>query len=260
MALAARRAGSLSTSGAWAATLIGGLSVAAGWAWGALLIGWFVASSALTRFGAAKKAARTGRTLSESSARTAAQVFANGGLFAVAALASTLAAMQGESLGTTATLPEETRWAIAALGALAAAAADTWSTELGLLFGGVPRSVLNGRVVEAGLSGGVTLAGSLGGALGALAVGAAASLLFRDVPWLGVAAAGVAGGLADSLLGASVQTQRHCPRCDAATERLVHDCGSQTEHARGWTWMSNDVVNFAATAVGAAAALALVQI
>ncbi len=260
VALAARRAGSLSTSGAWAATLVGALSVAAGWAWATLLIGWFVASSALTKLGAAKKAARTGRTLSDSSARTAAQVVANGGVFAAAALASRLAAMQGERLGAAASLPEHTLWAIAALGALAAAAADTWSTEIGLLLGGVPRSVLTGRVVEPGLSGGVTLAGSVGGALGALAVGAAAALLFRDVPWLGIAAAGVAGGLADSLLGASVQSQRRCPRCDAATERAVHDCGSHTEQARGWTWMSNDVVNFAATVVGAAAALALAQI
>lgn len=243
VAWAARRAGSLSGSGAWAATVVGGMAVAAGWGWGALLIGWFVASSALTRRGLAKKIARTRATLAPSSARNALQVFANGGVFAVAALLSVLT--------------RESGWELVALGALAAAASDTWSTEIGLMFGGEPRSILNGQAVPAGLSGGISLPGSLGGVLGASAVACAATLVAPGVSPLRIALAGVIGGVSDSLLGASVQSVSRCPACNAYTELAVHDCGTATDSARGWPWMTNDTVNLAATLIGAGAAFLL---
>lgn len=238
----ARRAGSLSSSGAVAATLVGALSAAAGWAWAALLVGWFIASSLLTRAGAQVKATRTQATLPAGGARTATQVWANGGLFALAALGAT---MLGHP------------WlAAAALGALAAAAADTWATEIGLLSAATPRSIIGGAPVEAGLSGGVTWMGSLGGAAGAMAVGLAATTLLAPMPApvSAVVAAGVLGGFADSLLGATVQAKRHCARCDRWTERATHDCGVATKHRRGWRWMTNDTVNVLATFIGAAAA------
>lgn len=242
IAVLARRAGSLSSSGAVAATIVGAVSAAAGWSWAALLVAWFIASSALTRVGARRKASRTQATLPASGARTASQVWANGGVYAVAAFGAALS---------------EAPWlATAALGALAAAAADTWATEIGLLGGATPRSIVGGAPVEAGLSGGITWMGSLGGAAGALAVGLAATALLAPmpVPLPAVVAAGVLGGLGDSLLGATVQAKRHCARCDRWTERATHDCGVATEHRRGWRWMTNDTVNLLATLIGAAAA------
>lgn len=239
----ARRAGSLSHSGAWAATLVGAMAAAAGWPWAVLLIGWFVASSALTRVGAATKAARTRATLDTAHARTATQVWANGAVFSSAAL---LAALTGES-----------GWELVALGALGAASADTWSTEIGTLWGGTPRSVLSGEALAAGLSGGITPVGSLGGVAGAMAVALAATALLPGVSWGRLAIAGVLGGLADSVLGASVQATRRCPRCGSFTERRTHDCGTATAHARGWRWMTNDTVNLAATLTGAASAYLL---
>jgi uncharacterized protein (TIGR00297 family) len=238
----ARRVGSLSASGAVAATLVGALSAAAGWAWAALLVAWFVASSALTRVGAQRKAMRTQATLPTSAPRTASQVWANGGVYAVAALGASLS---------------DAPWlATAALGALAAAAADTWATEVGLLGGATPRSIISGARLEAGLSGGITWMGSIGGATGALAVGLAATALPGPMPapMLAVVAAGVLGGIADSLLGATVQAKRHCARCDRWTERATHDCGVATDQRRGWRWMTNDTVNLLATLIGAAAA------
>jgi len=241
----ARRAHALSTSGALAATLVGAMSAAAGWGWAALLIGWFVASSALTRLGATAKRARTQATLPAATARTATQVWANGGVYAVAALAATWSG--------------HAAFAGAALGALAAAAADTWATEVGLLFGGEPRSILGGGAMEPGLSGGVTWPGSIGGAAGATAVASAAVALqlAASASMAAIAAAGVLGGLGDSLLGATVQAKRHCPRCNRWTERATHDCGVATEHRRGWRWMTNDTVNLGATFIGAAAAVLL---
>ena len=49
VALAARRAHALSFGGAAAAVVVGSFAVAAGWAWGALLIAYFAASIALSR-------------------------------------------------------------------------------------------------------------------------------------------------------------------------------------------------------------------
>ncbi|MEO7456221.1 MAG: DUF92 domain-containing protein, partial [Gemmatimonadaceae bacterium] len=59
VALVARRAGSLSASGAIAALFVGTAAVAAGWSWGALLLVYFVSSSTLSRWGRAQKEERT---------------------------------------------------------------------------------------------------------------------------------------------------------------------------------------------------------
>lgn len=222
--------------------------MAAGWGWGALLLGWFIASAALTRWSAREKAAATRAVLDPTHVRSAVQVFANGGLFAAAALLATLTG--------------DAAWALAAAGALAAAASDTWATEVGLAIGGRPRSILSGRPVDPGRSGGVTAAGFVGATLGAAGVAvAAAPLVGRHTVWPAaiflVAGAGVAGGIADSVLGATLQGVRRCPACATETERQVHDCGSPTEHAQGLPWMTNDLVNLLATGVGAGTATAL---
>ena len=241
-----------------AATLVGGIAVAAGWAWAALLVLWFAASSALTRLGHRQKSARTAGALAPSSARTATQVLANGAVFALCALAATISG--------------DARYAAAALGALAAAAADTWATEIGLLWGGVPRRIIDGERIEPGMSGGVTVAGLLASVAGALAVAGAATLLFGIIRTVAgtpieglrvaltlvtITTAGVLGGLADSILGALVQARRWCASCERWTERAVHDCGAPTAHRRGWRWMTNDSVNLLTTLVGAGAAVAL---
>ena len=61
IALVARRAGSLSTSGAIAATLVGTAAVAAGWHWGALLVVYFGFNQGGTFPGAPAIARRDGR-------------------------------------------------------------------------------------------------------------------------------------------------------------------------------------------------------
>lgn len=239
--MAAGRAGSLARSGRWAAVLVGTAATMAGWGWAALLVWWFVTASALTRLGREIKRHRTHGVLAPSSARTAMQVGANGALFA-------LCAFVGERTG----VP----WvSMMALGALAAAAADTWATEVGTLWGGTPRVLFGGGTVPPGMSGGVTRVGLLASVAGAMAVAAPGAWLVPSVPWRTVAAtvatAGVLGGLVDSALGATVQTRRHCSTCDRLTEREVHDCGTRTTHARGLRWMTNDTVNLLATVAGA---------
>lgn len=246
IAVLARRAGTLTDRGQWAAFFTGVIVTSAGWDWAALLAAYFVVSSALTRTGAARKEALTERVLTPGGARSGVQVVANGGLFA-------LLVFLGEVRG-------DAALSLAGLGALAAAAADTWATEVGLLWGGTPRSIANGRPVEPGVSGGVTPAGVGASIAAAVLFGLVAPILVPDGSGAPGAAravflAAIAGSLADSLLGATVQAKRWCESCRMWTERHVHRCGYHSAHAHGIRWMTNDTVNFCATVVGALVAL-----
>lgn len=221
-----------------AAVGAGAAAVAAGLDWGALLILFFVAGTAVSRVGGAAKAARLDDVVQKQGARDAGQVVANGGVFAAAALLQLAD-------------PSPAAMALGA-GALAAAAADTFSTEIGTLSHRAPRSILSLRPVPAGMSGGVTALGTAASVLGAALI-AGATLMFG---WpvrvaVGALAGGVAGALLDSVLGAALQQRRHCPRCDRATERRVHRCGARTVMVGGVPWMTNDVVNLLATLGGA---------
>ena len=174
-----------------AAALAVGLATIYGFGWRGLvlLLAFFVSSSLLTK-GAGKR-------------RTAQQVLANGGVAALAALAG--------------------NWGWFA-GALAAANADTWATEIGSHSSTPPRLITNGKPVPAGTDGGMTVLGTSGGVAGAAFVGAL-SWLMGQRHTLTVAVAGVVGMLVDSLLGATVQGKTR--------------------------WMDNDAVNLAATLTGA---------
>lgn len=244
VAIAARRAGSLTTGGALAAWTIGAAVFAAlGWPGAAVLFAFFLPSSLLTRLGRARKQGLV--DTGKAGPRDAWQVAANGGAAAIAALlAATLHAPAA-------------LWAFA--GAFAAASADTWATEIGTLARGRPRSILTFRTLAPGLSGGITLQGTAAQAAGALAVAGAAAAC-GIAPWWPVAAAGFTGALLDSVLGAGVQALRWCPVCRRHCETNPHVCGAETTLARGFAWMENDAVNAAATIGGAlvAAALALV--
>lgn len=243
LALASRHARSLSPSGAWAAVLVGTLATAAGWRWCALLLAFFVSSTGLSRWRGREKAARTRGLVEKGGERDAWQVLANGGVFALCALGALVAPAPW--------------WTLAGAGALAGATADTWATEVGTAIGGQPYRVLGWRPAPPGTSGAVTTAGSVAMLAGAAFVG--------TIAWLGgvaeqeamaIGIGGVAGALADTLVGATVQERRWCPRCHEATECRTHDCGSATERRGGWGGVDNDAVNLTSTVVGAAVAVA----
>lgn len=241
VAVAARRARSLSTSGAVAAAAVGTAAVAAGWGWGLLLVTYFVASVSLSRAGAAAKEARTGPVVDKGGRRDAAQVLANGGVFALAALLSPALPAAGA----------------AALGALASATADTWATEIGTLSPATPRSLLTWRRVPPGTSGGVSIPGTAALLAGAVFIAALSRLLGLTHAVAAIVAAGVVGAMTDSVLGATLQERRWCDACDRATERRTHDCGTPTSLAGGLPWLDNDAVNLAATLAGAGTATLL---
>lgn len=246
---AAYRLRSLDTSGMIAAVLLGTIVVGAGGWWaGLLLITFFVSSSLLSRIGHNPSAVHAAR----GSRRDATQVFANGGI----ALLSTIGFW----------LFSHPAWLLAFAGSLAAANADTWSTEIGRTSRDLPRLITTGRRVSRGTSGAVSTRGLVAAASGAAfigalgGIGAAASWFPVSHSWLFILAAvgisGLAGSIADSMLGATVQEQRWCDACQTQTERSIHQCRTPTHPLSGVSWISNDVVNLACVFVGGALAWA----
>ncbi len=236
IALAARKARALNTSGALAAFVLGSVVFGlGGLGWAVLLMGFFISSSALSRFSQKRKETLSEK-FSKGSERDAGQVAANG---AIAGFFVILHVLFPQSV-----LP----WAAFA-GAMAAVNADTWATELGVLARSQPRLISNGRLVERGSSGGVTIEGTLAALSGALFI-ALLALPFGSgqttaIRWLAaIGLGGLFASLVDSLLGATVQAIYTCPTCGKETERYpLHTCGTNTIFKRGWRWMNNDWVN-----------------
>ena len=153
--------------------------------------------------------------------RNAWQVLAN---LAVAALGSVVFSATGNRL-----------WLLTALAALAEAATDTVASEIGQYRGQDARLITTWERVPAGIDGGITLAGSLAGLAAGLAIAVVAAtggMLPHAQLWIPVAA-GFAGMLIDSFLGATLQR-------------------------RGW--ISNQTVNLFATAAAAALAYAILSL
>ena len=192
------------------------------WSWlhGGLmpLLAVFLLAFAATKIGKAKKE-RLG-TGEGKRGRNAAQVAANLGVAALVAQHGILVLPVwrvwdvGGSIGT-----------LLALAALAEAAADTVSSEIGQVFGGQPRMLTSFRRVEPGTDGGITVLGTVAGAFAAaivVIVGLWAFGALEDWFVFFLSFAGpVFGLLFDSLLGATFER-------------------------RGW--LNNDAVNFLSTA------------
>lgn len=224
-----------------------GFSVLAlgGWAWAVPGATFFVLSSVLSKLGRRRKAAA--EALAEKgSRRDAGQVLANGGV-AWALLAAYVFAPH-----------DALYWGF--VGSFAAAAADTWATEVGTLVGGPTWSVWGGRRVVPGTSGGVSAAGTLGALAGALTV--TASVLPFAGAYAGAVGPGVAAGVAlaggfvasfvDSVIGATAQARYR----DAATGAITERAGAGPL-VRGRAWLTNDRVNGICSAVGALVPLAV---
>ncbi|HLW60851.1 MAG TPA: DUF92 domain-containing protein [bacterium] len=221
-ALPAARFKVLTSSGAWATLVVGTvLFVGGGWRW-LVLVGIFSAtSSLLTRW--EPKGIGVARPSSDLNGRRWDQVIANGG---VATLAAGVHALWGWPLAFS-----------AAAGAIAAAAADTWATEVGRWSRTKPHLITTGRPVPHGVSGGITPVGTAGALAGALLICAAAAILAPAGPGRGgglpTLVAGFSGAMLDSLLGATIEG-----RC---------------------RWVDNSAVNLLATAWGAGVVVVLMH-
>ncbi len=165
--------------------------VLGGYGWFAILAAFFAIGGLSTKVGYERKAAR-GVEQENDGARDTGNVLAN----SLVALVAVLATPAGTALGV-----REAVFFYAFAGAMAAALADTLSSEIGSLYDN-PRLVTTLEPVEPGTDGAVTWQGTVAGVTGAAVVAgiglvAGAGLVGVVV----VVVAGVVGTTVDSLLG-----------------------------------------------------------
>ena len=172
----------------------------------------FVITWIATRIGRARKV-RLG-TAERGEGRRASQVFANLGVVTVCAV---LYALRGEDL-----------WLVAIAAALAEAAADTVSSELGQAFSRRALLITSLETVPPGTDGGISIRGTASGVLAAVVMSLMCVVagLIPERAAGAVALAGILGMVIDSLLGACFERARQ---------------------------LSNDTVNFLGTATAALA-------
>jgi uncharacterized protein (TIGR00297 family) len=191
------------------------------------LIAMLILTLTATRIGRSRKE-RLG-TAEARYGREASQVVANLGVAALAAIPLTATQLFTPS-------PRTEIASLAAItAALAEAAADTLSSELGQVFGGQPLLLTTFRPVPAGTDGGITLTGTATGCIGAAIVAAVAAITFPlNLRTSAIVfSCAILGLFADSLLGATFERSG---------------------------WLNNDAVNFLSTFVAAVAAAWLVQV
>lgn len=192
LAAAAYSVRTVRIGGALAGALLGTCVLAfAGWGPFALLAVFFLLGSTLTRWGWAAKE-RSGVAEGHRGARGALQVLANG------APAAALSVLYSATSGAPALM-------VALAGSLAAASADTASSELGQVYGRRPLSLAGLKRVPVGTPGAISGAGTAAGALAGLLIGvvatAAGVISLEAIPVVAVSA--ILAATCESLLAAA---------------------------------------------------------
>ncbi|MEA2077494.1 MAG: DUF92 domain-containing protein [Candidatus Marinimicrobia bacterium] len=240
----------LSLSGAMGAWLLGTVVFGlGGMEWTIPIILFFACSTLLTKLGKKHKK-KLATVFEKTGKRDIFQVFANGGVAMIATMCWHFLSSTWPDL--------EIFWYLIFLGAIAAATADTWGTEIGAFSTHRPVSILTWKHVPQGTSGGLSIIGTIGTFAGSLLIAVAGKFSLQyfadiDMSWTTVwviSGIGLIGALVDSLLGASVQAQYQCPTCKKITEKKHHCDNENIPLVSGKRVITNDIVNLSNTAVG----------
>ena len=240
IAYAAYRKESLTLDGSVGATLMGTLMYATSGIFGSLMmVVFFLSSSFLSHFKKDKKK-KVAIQFDKTGRRDIMQVFANGGVGLIHSILYYLTKNPAY---------------LVFLGiSVAAANADTWATELGILNKKDPISLRTFKRVEKGTSGAISLFGTFSALAGSMLIGvfAAFGFFFLNVGELGfeyiqtfqlVTLGGFFGSIIDSILGATVQGVYYSKELEGETEK--RECnGKPNVLVRGFSFVNNDLVNF----------------
>ncbi len=204
------------------------LFIFGGWLCFLSLVLFFILGSLTSHIGRMKK--KDAVLLHEhSGARGASQVMANGLPSLIMAVSFYFSDMEG--------------FLVAAIACFAGAAADTFSSEIGMLSKKMPVSILNFKPIQRGLSGGITSLGIAAGFLGAILISLTGVYKFGFKIVINSVISGIVCSIVDSLLGAAIQAKYIIPSDDSLTERSDKD-GFPLELVHGVRWINNNVVNF----------------
>ena len=214
------RRGSLSVGGALAAMLLGGavLYTRGGW-WLLPLFVFFLSSTLIGKLLPVSSVASDAK---DKQTRDAVQVLCNGAVYGAVAVAG------GPPL--------------LLLSALAVATSDTWASEIGRYFRNPTYDIIGTERIPPGVSGGISFSGTIGGIAGAAVIALLGFWLVRGFvfdDYLLVTTFGTIGMLVDSVLGSVLQA-----RYRSAEGQLRDTPGAGSRRVSGYTWMTNDLVNF----------------
>ncbi|KAE9032401.1 hypothetical protein PR003_g9312 [Phytophthora rubi] len=235
---------SLDVSGAAAACFVGFFTLASGYRYGLLLLGFYFSGSKLTKVRASVKQ-QLDANYKPGGQRSARQVLACSLLATCIAVYAVLQFGDEDAALDFETAPARSYLLANFIGHYACCAADTWASELGVLSKSEPRLITTLRRVPPGTNGAVSALGLAMSALGGAFIGAlhyAASLpsgtAQLQVVTLG-AASGLFGSVLDSLLGATVQATYF----DRSTRRICDELTPHAERVCGLDVLTNEQVN-----------------
>lgn len=205
-----------------------------GWKWTVPIVTFFLFSSILSKIADRLNSKNIKELIEKGSQRDYKQVMANGGVPLLICVLNFL--IKGVNFD----------WYLIYVLAVAISTSDTWSTEIGTLFGRKVFLITNLQRVEPGISGGISLIGTKGGIVGAFII-ILSSMFFIHLSLSQIMILiffSVLGNLFDSFLGATLQVKFQCVNCNKVTEKKIH-CGINTVRLKGINFMDNDFVNLA---------------
>ncbi len=227
-----------------------------------ILLFYFIAAGIATKF-KYKAKARLGIAQEAKGKRSWKNVFGSGTipmLFSIGVYLSRQLAIQGF------VDPSLAFWMFGGyVGAVSTTAADTLASELGVFSKSKPRLITNlRRKVPTGTIGGVSLLGEAVALLAGTFIGyilvlfavfarplvpiSSDAQVFYLMPLAIITA--FAGCNADSLIGATLQNRYVCEICGMITDKEFH-CGYETKYVGGFKRLSNFIVNFGSSGMGA---------
>lgn len=197
-ALVSAKGGKLTRTGALCGWLVASLIfLGAHYTGLAMLAAFFIMGTLATSWGMSQKE-RLGIAKKSDSKRTAGQVLANGGFAAIAGLCMYIFPTQN------------ILFALMMAASLSSAAADTISSELGMLYGKRTFNILTFKKDRRGENGVVSIEGTLFGMAASAVIAVIYSIGYDfNVYTIWIILAGTIGNITDSILGATLERQAY---------------------------------------------------